>query len=124
MRNKDIEERFNDLSDSNVIKCTLEEFENFQAYGYLIQTGNTYLTKLGKKVTVELINMNVQSMNIDLTNVIDVAIDVSKKIKYKRIYCMSNDTFSKYCDRGCIITLENNNYYKTINNELWYVKIF
>ena len=123
MRNKDIEGRFNEIIARDEFVCTQEEFDNFQNYGYLIPLGNSYLTRLGKKVNVSVINQSVHRLNLDLSGVIANAVKVSKDNCFKRIYCMSNNTYDTYLEKGYIVEKDNKKYYRFFDSEMWLVMI-
>lgn len=123
MESKYIEERFNNLITCDNFICTSEEFNDFQNYGYLIPAGNLYLTRMGKKVNVNIINQKASNMTINLTGIIYKGLEFADKHKYKRLYCMSEKTYIEYKHKGLIVEKNNNNYYRYFDGELWLVMI-
>ena len=123
MKSRDVDERFKELCENERFICTQEEFDDFQNYGYLIPMGKSYLTRMGKKVSVDVIEQKVNTMTINLSGVINEAITLSNKQHYKRIYCMSEKTFEKYENDGYIIEKDNNKYFRYFEGELWLVMV-
>lgn len=123
MKSKDIDDRFRELCENERFICTQEEFDDFQNYGYLIPMGKSYLTRMGKKISVDVIKQKVNTMTINLSGVINEAITLSNKQHYKRIYCMSEKTLTKYENNGYIIEKDNNKYYRYFEGELWLVMV-
>lgn len=123
LRSKDIEERFKELSVNDKFICTQEEFNDFQNYGYLIPMGKAYLTRMGKKINVDVIKQKVNTMTINLSSVIKEAVDFAKENNYKKVYCMSEKTYTKYENDGYIIEKDNKKYYKYFEGEIWLVMI-
>lgn len=123
MKSKDIEERFNDLISSEKFICTQEEFDDFQNYGYLIPMGKAYLTRVGKKVNVDIIKQKAHILNLDLSGLINGAIKMSKDNNFKRIYCMSENTYNKYLEKGYVVEKNNKKYYRLFEGEMWLIMI-
>lgn len=123
MKSKDVEERFNDIINADKFICTEEEFNNFQNYGYILSVGDRYLTKMGKVLNIDIIKSKASKMNIDLSNVINKAINASKEVSYKRIYCMSKTTYDHYNELGYIIHKDDADFYRYIDNEMWYIML-
>ena len=123
MKSKDIEKRFEELNRCNKFVCTQQEFDDFQNYGYLIPMGKMYLTRMGKKIAVDIIKQKVNTMTINLSGVITDAISFAKENNYKKVYCMSKKTYMDYENAGYIIERNNIKYYKYLEGELWLVLI-
>lgn len=121
MKNYDIEERFNTLSSSNKFKCTRDELEAFQTYGYLIPAGNLYLTKIGKLINVEIIDSKIQSFNINFTEIISKATEISHKFNENKIYVMSDNLYKKYKEMGFIVYKANKEFFRIYDKELWLI---
>ena len=111
------------LSNNDKFICTQEEFDDFQNYGYLIPMGKSYLTRMGKKISVDVIKQKVSIMTINLSEIITEATNFANECNYKRVYCMSENTYAKYENNGYIIEKDNNKYYRYFESELWLVMI-
>lgn len=121
MKSKDVEERFNDIINSDKFVFTEEEFDDFQNYGYILSVGDKYLTKMGKTLNIDIIKSKASKMNIDLSELISRAINVADEVSCKRVYCMSKATYDHYDELGYIIHKDNADFYRYADNEMWYI---
>lgn len=121
MNSSEVELRFKELSENEKIVCTQEEFNEFQNYGYILSLGKSYVSRLGKKLNVEIVKPRTYNMTLNFGSIIDVAVVEAKKNKINRVYCMSAETLEKYKTINRIIEKDGVEYYRYFENELWLV---
>ena len=123
LKSKDVEERFNDIINSDKFVCTESEFDDFQNYGYILSVGDRYLTKMGKTLNIDIIKSKASKMNIDLSELVSRAINVSDEVECKRVYCMNKTTYDHYNQLGYIVHKDGADFYRYIDNEMWYIML-
>lgn len=123
MDSRSVYNKFNEQNKDGILSCTQKEFDEYMMYGLVLSSGKNYITRIGKKIKVDLIPVKELKFNIQLQNLIQLCEEKSKEIKYKRIYCMSERCYNDYKQRGLIITQDNKEYYRYFDKELWYVYI-
>ena len=116
-------EKFKDLKKDNIIECTQNDLDEFIMYGLLFKTGNNYITRDKQTININLIEPKQYKFNINLSSLIDQCNELSSKYKIKRIYCMTSRCYNTYKEKGYIVTINNIDYYRIFDKELWLVNI-
>ena len=115
--------RFNELLSNETFICTQDELDDFQTFGYLIKTGDSYITRNGKYVDVSVISPVANKLNINLSGLVRNAEDVAKREKTKRIFCMPSASLYKFTSSGNIFEKGDNKYFRVFDGELWLVVV-
>lgn len=123
MKSQDVYTRFKELNINNEIHCMQDELDIFLMYGFLIKSGDSYLTRSGSKVNVSTMTVKKQNFNINLNNIINICEKISKETGEKRIYCMTMRCYNKMKETGHIITNKDKEYYRDNIGIDWLVNI-
>lgn len=117
MNSHDTQCLFNELNKDNHIFCTKTELNDFILNGFLLQANNNYYDRAGNKITIELFKKENMKFNLDFTNLIQIASELS----YKKVYYMSETSYNKLKAEGLILTKNNKEFYRFFDNDLWLV---
>lgn len=121
---KDVEDRFETIVKDNSLCCTEAELNEFLMYGYLLQSGDKYITRNGNILNVEVLKIKQGKFNLDFTGLITKCEELAAEAKVKRVYCLSKSTLDKYVEAGLIIEQNGKKYYRLFDKELWLVYEF
>lgn len=121
MKSNEILDRFNELNKNNNICCTDKELESFLVSGLIFKSGDNYITKNLKPISVEVVKPKELDFDIQLSDLISICENKAKELSINRIYCMSQRCYNKYKQQGFIINKDNNSYYRMFDKELWLV---
>lgn len=121
MNSKELTEHFkNSIVDSKVV-CTETELNEFLMYGLLFKNKNSYLTRTGEKLSVNVIKPKTYNFNINLSDLIYHCEQLAKQNKINKIYCMSDSLYKHYLQKGLIINQNGNEFFRIYDKELWLV---
>lgn len=123
LTSKDLENRFKELQKDGKLCCTENEFNDFIGYGLLLSTGNSYVSRYGNKLDVQVLKQKELRLNINLSYFVQNSKDLLLNSNTNKLYCMSSSTLQRYKDMGYIIEVKGKQYYRLFANELWLVYI-
>lgn len=123
MKSSECLELYKELCIDNKIDCTQDLLDNFVEFGLLFKSGSKYFSRDNKQIDVNLIKSKTYNFNINLQDLIQNSIELSKTNKNNKVYCMTGNTFNRYKEQGLIITKKDVDYYRLFDNELWLVNL-
>lgn len=119
----EITEKLQELNTTGKLVCTEQELDEYLNYGLILPSGKNYITRMGKKIDLEIIKPKTYKFAIDLGDIIYKCEEIAQQEHIKRIYCMTQATFDKYKEQQLIVNKSNIDYYRLYENELWRVVI-
>lgn len=123
MNSKDIYTKFKELSENDKFSCTQTELDEFMMYGLVFKTNDTYVNRNKQLLNINIIKPINHRFNLDFTGLIQSCNELYKKNHYKKIYCMSSRCYNKYKEQGLIIQINDLEYYRLFDKDLWLVNI-
>lgn len=121
MSSKDIRLRFQELFNNDNVICTEQELNEFLSCGLIIKSKNRYYDRQNNIIKIDVIENPNNDFNINLKDVINSSIKLSKENNVKKIFCMSDKCFNQLSNEGYIITKDNKQYYRYFDKELWLI---
>lgn len=121
MSSKDIRLRFQELFNNDNVICTEQELNEFLSCGLIIKSKNKYYDRQNNIIKIDVIENPNNDFNINLKDVINSSIKLSKENNVKKIFCMSDKCFNQLSSEGYIITKDNKQYYRYFDKELWLI---
>lgn len=121
MSSKDIRLRFQELFNNDNVICTEQELNEFLSCGLVIKSKNKYYDRQNNIIKIDVIENPNNNFNINLKDVINSSIKLSKENNVKKIFCMSDKCFNQLSSEGYIITKDNKQYYRYFDKELWLI---
>lgn len=121
MSTKNVYERFKELSKLDKITCTQKDLDEFIMYGLVLKSGDNYITRTNQKLNVDILKVKTLNFNLNLTNIINQCEQLSKSTGEKKIYCLSQETYTKYENEGLIVHKNNQDYYRLFDKEMWLI---
>ena len=121
MSSKDIRLRFQELFNNDNVICTEQELNEFLSCGLIIKSKNKYYDRQNNIIKIDVIENPNNDFNINLKDVINSSIKLSKENNVKKIFCMSDKYFNQLSSEGYIITKDNKQYYRYFDKELWLI---
>lgn len=123
MYNKLVRERFKEIIDSDTKVCTEYELQDFIKEGLIKEINGKLYSKNGIKYNIDVIYNAEQTMNLNLSKLINQCENLAKEFGTKKIYCMTKKTYNKCVNDGYIINISGNDYYRFFDNEFWLVNM-
>lgn len=123
MNSKDIYNKFNEISKDNTFSCTQSELDEFIMYGLVFKTNDTYVNRNKQLLDIDIIKPINYRFTLDFTGLIQTCTELGEKNNCKKIYCMNSRCYNKYKKQGLIIEINNIEYYRLFDKDLWLVNI-
>lgn len=119
----EITDKLKEINSTGKLTCTETELTEYLNYGLILPSGKHYITRLGKRVDIDIIKPKSYKFTIDLGDIIYKCEEIAQQENIKRIYCMTQETYNKYKEQQLIVNKSNIDYYRLFDKELWRVVI-
>ena len=123
MYNKLVKERFKEIVESENKVCTELELQDFIKVGLIKEINGKLYSKNGIKYDIDIIYNDKHNMNINLSKLLNQCEQLAREFNTNKIYCMTKKTYNNYMEKGYIVNIKGNDYYKFFENEFWLVNM-
>ena len=123
MYNKLVKERFKEIVESENKVCTELELQDFIKVGLIKEINGKLYNKNGIKYDKNIIYNDKHNMNINLSKLLNQCEQLAREFNTNKIYFIIKKTYNNYMEKGYIVNIKGNDYYKFFENEFWLVNM-
>lgn len=118
MTKSGLTEKLKELNSYDNFICSDVELNDYINFGLLVQSNdNTYYTRTGKKLNIDVVKSKNMKFNINLSYMLNL------DGNFKKVYCMTKNTYEDYKNRNLIVEKSNKEYFRFFDDELWEIII-
>ena len=124
MKRNDILQIANEINKETKIECTDKELKQYIDYGILTELSDgKYISNTGKQIGVVVFKTKEFRFNINLSSIISYSNKLVEGDNIKRVYCMTKTTYDKYKQNNLIVNINNKDYFRYFDKELWKILV-
>lgn len=124
MKRNDILQIANKINKETKIECTDKELKQYIDYGILTELSDgKYISNTGKQIGVVVFKTKEFRFNINLSSIISYSNKLVEGDNIKRVYCMTKTTYDKYKQNNLIVNINNKDYFRYFDKELWKILV-
>ena len=124
MKRNDILQITDKINKESKIECTNNELKQYIDYGILTEIlDGKYISNTGKHIDVILLNAKEFRFTLNLATIMAYGNKFVEGDNIKRVYCMTKTTYDKYKQNNLIVTIDNKDYFRYFDKELWKILV-
>lgn len=124
MKRNDILQITDKINKESKIECTNNELKQYIDYGILTEIlDGKYISNTGKHIDVILLNSKEFRFTLNLATIMAYGNKFVEGDNIKRVYCMTKTTYDKYKQNNLIVTIDNKDYFRYFDKELWKILV-
>lgn len=124
MKRNDILQIADKINKETKIECTDKELKQYIDYGILTELSDgKYISNTGKQIGVVVFKTKEFRFNINLSSIISYSNKLVEGDNIKRVYCMTKTTYDKYKQNNLIVNINNKDYFRYFDKELWKILV-
>lgn len=124
MKRNDILQIADKINKETKIECTDKELKQYIDYGILTELSDgKYISNTGKQISVVVFKTKEFRFNINLSSIISYSNKLVEGDNIKRVYCMTKTTYDKYKQNNLIVNINNKDYFRYFDKELWKILV-
>lgn len=124
MKRNDILQITDKINKESKIECTNNELKQYLDYGILTEIlDGKYISNTGKHIDVILIKSKEFRFTLNLATIMAYGNKFVEGDNIKRVYCMTKTTYDKYKQNNLIVTIDNKDYFRYFDKELWKILV-
>lgn len=124
MKRNDILQITDKINKESKIECTNNELKQYIDYGILTEIlDGKYISNTGKHIDVILIKSKEFRFTLNLATIMAYGNKFVEGDNIKRVYCMTKTTYDKYKQNNLIVTIDNKDYFRYFDKELWKILV-
>ena len=124
MKRKDILQITDKINKESKIECTNNELKQYIDYGILTEIlDGKYISNTGKHIDVILLKSKEFRFTLNLATIMAYGNKFVEGDNIKRVYCMTKTTYDKYKQNNLIVTIDNKDYFRYFDKELWKILV-
>lgn len=124
MKRNDILQITDKINKESKIECTNNELKQYLDYGILTEIlDGKYISNTGKHIDVILLNSKEFRFTLNLATIMAYGNKFVEGDNIKRVYCMTKTTYDKYKQNNLIVTIDNKDYFRYFDKELWKILV-
>lgn len=124
MKRNDILQITDKINKESKIECTNNELKQYIDYGILTEIlDGKYISNTGKHIDVILLKTKEFRFTLNLATIMAYGNKFVEGDNIKRVYCMTKTTYDKYKQNNLIVTIDNKDYFRYFDKELWKILV-
>lgn len=124
MKRNDILQIADKINKETKIECTDKELKQYIDYGILTELSDCkYISNTGKQIDVVVFKTKEFRFNINLSSIISCSNKLVEGDNIKRVYCMTKTTYDRYKQNNLIVNINNTDYFRYFDKELWKILV-
>lgn len=124
MKRNDILQITDKINKESKIECTNNELKQYLDYGILTEIlDGKYISNTGKHIDVILLKSKEFRFTLNLATIMAYGNKFVEGDNIKRVYCMTKTTYDKYKQNNLIVTIDNKDYFRYFDKELWKILV-
>lgn len=124
MKRNDILQITDKINKESKIECTNNELKQYIDYGILTEIlDGKYISNTGKHIDVILLKSKEFRFTLNLATIMAYGNKFVEGDNIKRVYCMTKTTYDKYKQNNLIVTIDNKDYFRYFDKELWKILV-
>lgn len=124
MKRNDILQIADKINKESKIECTNNELKQYLDYGILTEIlDGKYISNTGKHIDVILLKSKEFRFTLNLATIMAYGNKFVEGDNIKRVYCMTKTTYDKYKQNNLIVTIDNKDYFRYFDKELWKILV-
>lgn len=124
MKRNDILQITDKINKESKIECTNNELKQYIDYGILTEIlDGKYISNTGKHIDVILLKSKEFRFTLNLATIMAYGNKFVEGDNIKRVYCMTKTTYDKYKQNNLIVTIDNKEYFRYFDKELWKILV-